>query len=146
MDLHIKYELGSMTIYLENFLDCRNITKFKKLVKLIRQSYTPDEVNKIKEYIEQFNKAYEQKQKECAKCILNYTEKVKFTEQQIKNYIYNRERHKKRSDSWKHYNDYVKKFREEHRESKALLRENKREFDERVKNKAFLDKCLDILK
>ena len=59
MDLQIKYDNGSMTVHLEEFLGCRKITKFRKLVKLIRQSYTPDELNKILNHIEQFNDTYE---------------------------------------------------------------------------------------
>lgn len=53
MDLEIKYEHGSMVIHLENFLDCRNISKVKKLVK-IKNSFTPECEDKIREYVEQF--------------------------------------------------------------------------------------------
>ncbi len=53
MDLEIKYEHGSMVIHLEKFLDCRSISKVKKLVKIIRNSFTPECEDKIREYVEQ---------------------------------------------------------------------------------------------
>ena len=145
MDLFIKYEHGSMTIHLEAFLDCRNITKFKKLVKLIQQSYTPDEVNKIKNHIEQFNETYEQEQKVLANKGIAYLDKVRFTERQIANCIFNREHYRKKTDGWNHYNSLVKQLREENRELKALLADSKREFSQGQKNKVFYDKCLEIL-
>lgn len=82
MDLQIKYEQGSMTVHLEEFLRSRNITKFKKLVKLIRQSYTPDELNKILNHIEQFNDTYELDQKVTEQKITGYSQKVRFCESQ----------------------------------------------------------------
>ena len=54
MDLEIKYEHGSMTIHLEEFLNCRSISKVRKLVKIIRSSYTPECEQQIKEFLQEF--------------------------------------------------------------------------------------------
>ena len=42
MDLEIRYENGSMTVHLEEFLNIRSIAKVRKLLKLIRSSFTPE--------------------------------------------------------------------------------------------------------
>lgn len=43
-----------MCIHLKEFLSMRNITKFRKLLKIIRDSDTPDEEQKIIKWCEQF--------------------------------------------------------------------------------------------
>ena len=64
MDLEIKYEHGSMTIHLEEFLNCRSISKVRKLVKIIRSSYTPECEQQIKEFLQEWVEQYELRQKE----------------------------------------------------------------------------------
>lgn len=56
-DIMIKYNNGRMLIHLNEFYSCRNITKVKKLVKLIRQSYTPECEEQMKEYAQRRIKA-----------------------------------------------------------------------------------------
>lgn len=150
MDLEIKYEHGSMVIHLENFLDCRNISKVKKLVKIIRNSYTPECEDKIREYVEQEIEQFEPKQQENQRYIIGYTEKVKFCQKQLDNALYNRNQYKKstprhKSDGWEHYNSYVKQFRQEMREIKALLRSRQSDFDKNIRNKEFYKKVLQII-
>lgn len=50
-DITIKYDHGQMLIHLDNFLSDRKISEIRKLIKLIRQSYTPECEEQIKEYI-----------------------------------------------------------------------------------------------
>lgn len=150
MDLEIKYEHGSMDIHLENFLDCRNISKVKKLVKIIRNSFTPECEDKIREYVEQEIEQFEPKQQENQRYIIGYTEKVKFCQKQLDNALYNRSQYKKstplhKSDGWEHYNAYVKQFRQEMREIKALLRSRQSDFDKNIRNKEFYKKVLQII-
>lgn len=52
-DITIKYDHGQMLIHLDRFLSDGKITKVRKLLKLIRQSYTPECEEQIKEYIQQ---------------------------------------------------------------------------------------------
>lgn len=145
MELEIKYEHGSMVIHLENFLDCRNLSKVKKLVKIIRGSFTPECEDKLRRYVEQEIEQFEPKQKENSKYIIGYTEKVKFCQKQLDNSITNRSKYKRNSDGWKHYNTFVKQFRQEMKELKTLLRSRQREFDKNVKNKEFYKKVLQII-
>ena len=51
-DITIKYDHGQMLIHLEEFLSCRNISKVRKLIKLINQSDDPDIVNQIKDHVQ----------------------------------------------------------------------------------------------
>lgn len=145
MDLTIKWGNGSMTVHLKEFLSCRNISKVKKLVKLIHQSVNPDDIGKVRMFIEQEIEQFEPRQKEDVRYIVGYREKVKFSQKQIDNCTQNRSRFKKNSDGWKHYNELVKSFREENRELKAALREKQKDFDDCSRNKIFYQKCLEII-
>ena len=54
--IFIKYENGEMQINLEEFLcySCnRSISKVRKLVKIINNSYTPEVIEDMKKFIEQ---------------------------------------------------------------------------------------------
>lgn len=143
MDLNIKYQNGSMTVHLEEFLDCRSIGKVKKLLKVIRDSYTPYEEQKLKDFIEQEIEQFEPKQMEDHKYIIGYEEKVKFCQKQLNNCIANRSNFKRNSDPWKHYNSYVKQFREELRDIKKLLSSRRSDLNRCIRNKQFYIKCLE---
>lgn len=145
MDLQIKYDNGSMTVHLEEFLGCRKITKFRKLVKLIRQSYTPDELNKILNHIEQFNAAYELDQKVTEQKIVGYSDKVRFCKRQISRCTALRDSYKKQSENWVTFNDNLKEHRDELKQLNQLLRAAKQEYKNRQKDKAFLEECSIVL-
>lgn len=150
MDLEIKYENGSMTVHLEEFLNCRSISKVKKLVKLIHHSVNPDDIGKIRMFVEQEIEQFEPKQQENQRYIIGYTEKVKFCQKQLDNALYNRSQYKKstplhKSDGWEHYNTFVKQFRQEMKELKALLRSRQSDYDKNIRNKEFYRKVLQII-
>lgn len=145
MDLEIKYEHGSMVIHLEKFLDCRNISKVKKLVKIIRNSFTPECEDKIREYIEQEIEQFEPRQREISKYIVGYTGKVEFCQTQLDDCTANRNRCGRKSNGWKHYNNHVKQFRQELKEIKSLLRSRQSEYDRNIRNKDFYKKVLEII-
>ena len=57
-ELNIVYPNGKMNIYVETFLDVCGVTKFKKLLKIIKMSYTPDVyVEQLKTYINEYLKS-----------------------------------------------------------------------------------------
>lgn len=145
MDIEIKYDNGSMVVHLEEFLGCRKITKFKKLVKLIRQSYTPDEINKILNHIEQFSDIYELDQKVTQRKIEGYSGKVWFCEGQIARCTASRDSYKKQSENWVTFNDNLKEHREELKQIQQLLRAAKQEHKNRQRYKVFLDECSIVL-
>ena len=84
MDLEIRYENGSMTVHLEEFLSERRIAKVRKLLKVIRSSFTPECEQQMKEFIQEQTEQFEQVQKEHSIYIEGYTQKVKYAEQQIR--------------------------------------------------------------
>ena len=145
MEIRIKWYNGSMIIDLEKFLSCRSITKVKKLVNIIRDSHTPECEGQIRRFIEQELEQYEPRQKEASRYIAGYTEKAKFCEKQLNNCISNRDRFKRKSDGWEHYNSHVKAFRDELKEMKAALRTYQRKSDNEKKNRDFYMKVLEII-
>lgn len=64
MDLEIRYENGSMTVHLEEFLSERRIAKVRKLLKVIRSSFTPECEQQMKKFIQEQTEQFEQVQKE----------------------------------------------------------------------------------
>lgn len=170
MDLEIKYENGSMTVHLEEFLNDRSITKVRKLLKVIRSSFTPECEQQMKEFIQKQTEQFEQVQKEHSIYIEGYTQKVKYAEQQImqtkhrisqiqtgvKNLQLVRDSHRKNTKVWKNCNADVKKQcerlkeprttlkvqNEELKELKALLRSRQQSFDRNIRNKEFYKKVM----
>ena len=78
MDLEIRYENGSMTVHLEEFLNIRSIAKVRKLLKLIRSSFTPECEQQIKEFVQEQAEQFEQVQKEHSIYIEGYTQKIRY--------------------------------------------------------------------
>lgn len=160
MDLEIRYENGSMTVHLEEFLNIRSITKVRKLLKLIRSSFNPECEQQIKEFVQEHSIYIE-----------GYTQKVKYAEQQIrqtkhcisqiqtgvKNSQLLRDSHRKNTKVWKDRNADVKKYRERLKEPRNTLKEQKKElkelkfllrsrqqsFDRNIRNKDFYKKVLE---
>lgn len=118
MDLEIRYENGSMTVHLEEFLSERRIAKVRKLLKVIRSSFTPECEQQMKEFIQEQTEQFEQVQKEHSIYIEGYTQKVKYAEQQIM------------------------QTNEELRNLKNLLWQRQKAFDGNVRNKEFYKKVM----
>ena len=72
MDLQIRFENGSMVIHLKEFLDARNITNVRKLLKIIRRSYTPECEQQIREFIESEFEGLNEKQAEIRRYVTGY--------------------------------------------------------------------------
>ncbi len=145
MDLKIKYENGSMVIHLENFLNCHSISKVRKLVKIIRSSFTPECEGIIREYVEQEIEQFEPRQQEISKYIIGYQQKIDYSDRGIYTASTYRSRYKKGSEPWKYHNEKLKQFREENKELKAALRSRQSEYDKNIKNKDFYKKVLEII-
>ena len=145
MDLYIKFDRGSMAVHLDEFLSCRSISKVRKLVKLIRESGTPGEIEKIQVFIEQEASGYEEAQRQDWQFVTGYESKIKYSEKQIENCLYNRARFKRNTDAWNHYNDYVKAFRSELSTLKTSRRNRLTRINNREKNKVFYEKVLEII-
>lgn len=150
MDIYIKYSNGSMVVHLKEFLADRNISRVKKLLKIIRGSFTPECENQIREYIKEWLGEYEQVQSVHEKYITGYEEKIKFCQKQIKNCTLNRDKFKRstpkcKSPGWENYNSHVKQFREEQSSLEKSLRYHRSEYNQNVRTKTFYEKILEII-
>ena len=141
-DLTIRYGNGQMIIHLEEFLACRNISKVRKLLKIIARSDTPKMTEQIQSHIEHRIKGLDDVGKISANQYVKYKEEVKQVEQEVDRLVQLRSRYKKKSDGWAHYNDRVKESRERLREVKASMRNSKKEFDDTIRDKKFFEKLL----
>ena len=135
MDLEIRYENGSMTVHLEEFLNIRSITKVRKLLKLIRSSFNP----------------------ECEQQIRQTKHCISQIQTGVKNSQLLRDSHRKNTKVWKDRNADVKKYRERLKEPRNTLKEQKKElkelkfllrsrqqsFDRNIRNKDFYKKVLE---
>lgn len=145
MDLTIKGDAWQMVIHLEEFMGARNVSKFRKFVKEIRGSNTPEELEHIHEFIEQEIEQFEPRQNENARFIVGYTEKVHFCEEQIQKFTSARQAFKKDGKCYKEFTEGIKTYRAELSVLKAELRKYKRAFENCIRNKGFYEKCLKII-
>lgn len=149
-DIEIKYEHGSMVVHLENFLSDGKITKVRKLLKVIRQSYTPECEDQIKEFVMQrvTNKEqFHSDQVALAGKITNIESNIDQLERRLKGATLNRNAFKKstpirKNEDWEKWNERVNDCRESLKESKKLLAVVNREYKQNIKNRAFFKKVM----
>lgn len=141
-DLTIRYDNGQMIIHLEEFFACRNISKVRKLLKIIARSNTPEMTEQIHSHIEHRIKGLDDIGKISANQYVKFVETVKQVEQEVNRLVQLRSRYKKKSNGWTYYNDRVKESREQLREVKASMRNSKKEFDDTIRDRTFFEKLL----
>lgn len=150
-DIEIKYEHGSMVVHLENFLSDGKITKVRKLLKVIRQSYTPECEDQIKEFVMQRVKNKEQfhsDQVALAGKITNIESNIDQLERRLKGATISRNAFKKstqihKNKDWEMWNEQIISIRESLRESKNFLAAVNREYKQNVKDRAFYKKVIE---
>lgn len=140
-DLTIRYDNGQMIIHLEEFLACRNISKVRKLLKIIIRSDTPEVAEQIQSHIEQKLKGLYRIAKTWANIHVR-CEEVKQTEYELNGWVQLRSGYKKSSNGYKHYNENVKKSREKLKKAKERMRNSKKEFDDTMRDRTFFEKLL----
>lgn len=148
MDLEIRYENGSMTVHLEEFLNIRSIAKVRRLLKLIRSSFTPECEQQIKEFVQDWIEQFEQKQLETERYITGYEQKVSYCQKQLRDALYTRDSYKKstslhKSEGWDRWNEEVKGCRKELAEVKTLLRPYQSRYNSNIRNMDFYKKVLE---
>lgn len=142
-DITIKYDHGQMLIHLEEFLSCRNISKVRKLIKLINQSDDPDIVNQIKDHVQYRMKGLDDIAMIAENRIDRNKAEVKDAEMNVQHWLYLRSQHKKGSNGYKHYMTNVKESRDILKEKKkADLRSAEKEYKDSIRDKEFFSKLL----
>lgn len=83
-ELNIVYPNGKMNIYVANFLDVCGVTKFKKLLKIIKMSYTPEVyVGQLKEYITEYLAIADDRRSEVIKWVERVEDEIRTKEGQL---------------------------------------------------------------
>ena len=144
---------GEMLVYLQPFLqgDGRSITRTKKLIKYIRESNEPDQLDVIKDFIEQFNSAYEKDCQNSMLMIKSLEGKVCKAEINLNRYRADRDRVKKflkfkeLNPDWEKLNDRVNQGKDDLKELKDLHRAEIKSNDKRMKDREFLNQVLALI-
>lgn len=141
-NLIIKYDRGTMTVNLEEFLSCRSISRVRKLLKLIARSENPELTEQIQTHIEHGMSGLDDLAKISANQYVGYVDTVKELEHEVERWVYWRSGYKKSNKKYEYYNDKVKESREKLRVAKADMQKCKKEFDDAVRDKNFFEKLL----
>lgn len=148
-DITIKYDHGQMLIHLDSFLSDGKIAKVRKLLKLIRQSYTPECEEQIKEYIQCVTDKdkFHNNQVVLAGRITDIESNIYLLENRLKVATINRNRFKKstpihKNEDWERWNKQVNECQELLKESKKVLTEVNREYKQNIKNMVFYKKVM----
>lgn len=141
-DITIKYDHGQMLIHLEEFLSCRNISKVRKLIKLINQSDDPDIVNQIKDHVQYRMKGLDDIAMIAENRIDRNKAEVKDAEMNVQHWLYLRSQHKKGSNGYKHYMTNVKESRDILKEKKGRFEISRKEYKDSIRDKEFFSKLL----
>ena len=151
VELEIKYSdywknsKGEMCIHLYEFMGMHNITKFKKLMKIIRQSNTPDEEKKIKKWCEQIIEQVEPfvKCTTLQKC--EQEEQIRKLETEIELVQYNRDKYKRNTPPYK---DWSKRLKDKKKDLSMVKQKYKKSIQD-IKNashdKSFCKTCLETI-
>lgn len=134
-----------MRINLEEFLcySCnRSISKVRKLVKIINNSYTPEVIEDMKKFIEQRMNTTDTIIETAREHCLVFNDEVKKYEKRLDSVVAHRANYKRNTDGWKYYNKQVKEVRENLRTAKVNMRAAKSQFNDTVRMKNFFIKLL----
>lgn len=134
-----------MQINLEEFLCCscnRSISKVRKLVKIINNSYTPEVIEDMKKFIEQRINTTDTIIETAREHCLVFDDEVKKYEKRLDSVVAHRANYKRNTDGWKYYNKQVKEVRENLRTAKVNMRAAKSQFNDTVRMKNFFIKLL----
>lgn len=145
---------GEMHILLEPFLlgQGRGITTVKKLIKYIQRSHQPEQVEIIRQFIEQFDQDYEPAVHASMDLIRSLEGKIHKAKINLDRYKADRDRLKKfvtfgeLNPDWERMNDRVQAGKEDLKELEAMKRSEVSKNNKRMKDKSFLDKVLEVLR
>lgn len=139
---HTSGSTGTMKIRIADFLQEMTATKIRKLVKIIRESDTPDEMAVIVEYCTEWLKQYEPEQKILANRHVDARDKIKLYEQEVEVNTNCRSKFKRKSEHYEHFNELVKRSRENLKHFKAVASSSLNDFKQNERNK---EKFLQVL-
>lgn len=143
---HWKGRKGEMCIHLKEFLSMRNITKFKKLLKIIRESDTPEEEQKIDEWCEQFLEQIEPFKKQVVLRKYRKLEEIRLYESMVEQLTYQRDRYRKNTPPYKEFANKLRTEKQNLSAAKAAYRQAVQDEKNADLDKKFIKKCLETMK
>lgn len=128
---------GRMIISVMSFLNEQGIGKIKKLINLILHSESPEQVDIIADYCNECLKQYEQQQKRLANLHVDARDAISSLEAEIKMNTRCRDKFKRKSEQYEHFNELVKNGKEALKKKKVIASSSLQEFkrNERTKEK-----------
>lgn len=145
---------GQMHVLLEPLLlgQGRGIVRTRKLIKCIRGSHQPEQVERIQQFIEQFNQDYEPSVHASLELIRSLEGKICKAQINLNRYKADRDRLKKfitfgeLNPDWERMNYRVKDGKEDLKELEAMKRSEISKNNKRMKDKVFLNQVLELLR
>lgn len=123
------YGRGDMRIDADAFLSMRNVTKIRKMLKIIRTSDTPEQEKVFKDHIEQFlsatvgaKKAYANKAVEWGTRTVEEQQKLEQIQSELEKVIAHRNAQTRNSSPWKYWNEQVKEVKRRVKQQKEKVR------------------------
>lgn len=140
--LHISYNngRGHMTVNTLAFLSEQGIRNIRKLIKLIKSSDTPDELEKLHGILCEEISTFDLRLKELANRGANARTRYKELEPELDRLVYQRERYKKSDQRYKDLMLRVKAVRENIRREKAVYHSAVSDFKRLSRNKEKFNK------
>lgn len=137
---------GSMCVKLYGFIEMHSITKFRKLLKLIRTSDTPDEEHKIDDLFKKFSEQYEPCKQQLAVAKIQHSREIQMYQTDTDVLKVHRNCYTRNSPSYKKYSALLKEGKEKLSAAKAAYRQAVQHEKSIEKTMVFMKKCLETMK
>jgi hypothetical protein len=137
-----------MTIHLEAFLECRKLSKVRKLVKIIRESYTPECLEQMQQFITDYlgdEEQFSADLRSLANKGVNARTKAKELEEPLNRAVNARKMYKRKSPQYERLNEQVKQYRKEIAQNNAVYHSSVQQFNRMQRNREFYKKALEII-
>ncbi len=131
---------GRMTINLPEYLDCQTLTNIRRLIKVVETSDTPEELEKLHNYVEAELQQIDRRMKEAANKAVDARTKAKELQPELDKLVYARNRYKKNSPPYKELMEKVKDMRERIALQNSIYRCQKSEVSRLQRNKEKFNK------
>ena len=129
-----------MTINLPEYLDCQTLTNIRRLIKVVETSDTPEELEKLHNYVEAELQQIDRRMKEAENKAVDARTKAKELQPELDKLVYARNRYKKNSPPYKELMEKVKDMRERIALQNSVYRCQKSEVSRLQRNKEKFNK------
>lgn len=136
-----------MMINLDEVMKDKNITRLRKIIKCIRESDNPDEIGKIRMWMDKFLAESDEAQMCRLDRKKDYEREIQQKEVELNQAVLLRKKTKRwesfgiESREYRKVNEYVKYIRTRIKGLKSNVRKAEKDFDEHLKMKQFVQKA-----